>query len=222
MIDITIDEDLFLDGLQYFRDEIPFAMSVSMNRTASRAVDQLREDLPGQFTIRNTRTQRGVQMIGSHKRHLEAQIGSRDQYMVLQTTGGEKRPEHGSDVVVPMVGPSMPRTTKRSTTPRRKWPSTLLRKQGTFAGIPKHWEEHPSKSKRAKSGVWQRFQRGSHRWLRLLYVFEPLVSIAPRWPLQQTVDHIFGAHWQDEAWRIMDDIMEQATRRRGRGGRRYR
>lgn len=84
--------------------EIPFAMSLAMNLAGKEAVELVRREVPGRFTIRQQAVLRGFRHNPTHKRdwpNLRVEVGTVDRFWVLHETGGTKRPESGSNLAIP-------------------------------------------------------------------------------------------------------------------------
>lgn len=79
--------------------QISFATAVALTRVAQDARDKIRAEMPKHFTLRNKRVLRGVTIERARKQdwpHCAAKVGTLDEFMVMQITGGEKRPRRGA------------------------------------------------------------------------------------------------------------------------------
>ena len=110
------------------RDQIPFAVSVALTRTAQDAYKGLRKGVAlGNnqfFTIRNMRVEQGIRMQAARKAdwpHPYAVVGDKDAFMVLHVTGGEKKSRAGhARVAVPFDILASKRTAAGSIIARKK------------------------------------------------------------------------------------------------------
>lgn len=78
----------------------PFAASLALNRTAIGARDQVRENLPRRFRLRNNWTRGGIQARTSNKGSLMARVLAPD-YMLIQETGGTRKPTRSKLLAAP-------------------------------------------------------------------------------------------------------------------------
>lgn len=104
-LDIEVEMAAALDGLDAVaRKQIPFAMSRTLTLLAQEAVSKKRSKMPSIFKIRSKRVVKGISMLRAEKSDwplMEATVGSKDYFMVLQETGGAKRAEKGKHVAIP-------------------------------------------------------------------------------------------------------------------------
>lgn len=189
-VELTVDLSDFERRMSRLaRDQVPFATALTLTRVTLHARDELREDLPNHFVIRNRWTERGVVAKTASKRDLEAIVGHRDEYMARQATGGTKRPKSASLVAIPKA--ARPRPT--SPTPRSRWPRQMLARARTFV-------------RRLPGGKLALLQRaGKGRFpLKVLYLFAPQVNVPARWPLLRTVEKAIADVWvktAEDAWK---------------------
>jgi len=123
--------------LERFRvDQYPFAAAVALTRTAQDAQAEVRAGLPRRFTIRNRWVSQGIRIVPATKRRLESWVGSRDDFMALQETGGIKRPR-GEHLAVPT---EKVRRRKRGLISKAQRPRRVLQKPKVFLcsqpGVP--------------------------------------------------------------------------------------
>lgn len=88
------------------RKQLPFATAVALTRLAQDAQTRVRDGMASKFKLHGNRLVRGVQIKRAEKRDwpdVRAVVGDRDEFMVLQETGGERRAEKGggSHVAIP-------------------------------------------------------------------------------------------------------------------------
>lgn len=88
------------------KEQIPYATAVALTAVATRARDQIKSELPHEFTIRRPWTASGIRAEMAHKRDwpkTAARIGSVDPYMVDFETGGPHKLE-GTRSTGPKIG----------------------------------------------------------------------------------------------------------------------
>lgn len=115
------------------RKQIPFASALALTRTAQAGQAALRHDMPKHFTLRSTWVQRGIQVKSARKQDWPAQaaeVGTRDEFMVMHTTGGTKTPYRARALAIP--GRTARTRTSTGRTKRSMQPRALLRKPNHF------------------------------------------------------------------------------------------
>jgi len=128
---VTINTDAgdLVRTLERFRvNQYPFAAAVALTRTAQDAQAEVRAELPTRFTIRNRWVSQGIRIVPAKKNCLEAEVGSRDDFMALQETVGIKRPR-GEPLAVPT---EKVRRTKRGLISKAQRPRQVLQKPKVF------------------------------------------------------------------------------------------
>lgn len=189
-----------------YADEVPYAMSRALNRTAWKARKYLQEQLPSEFVVRNQWTSRGMQVEQASKRKLLAVVGSVRDYMEVQTTGGD-RPHAGETMGVPIIGGA--RKTKRSIIGLRNQPAALLKRYGYEPPTPGKGYARPGKNKRyfmapIKGGpqvaLYKRlrkrtWQHGKRTPLQIMYAFKSVAKIDKRWRHDEFVTGIIRQFW---------------------------
>ena len=197
---IKVNDKEFRRRMKGFEKQIPFAMSKALNATARDAVEVTKARLDDDFTIRSRWVQKGIRANFSNKRNLVATVGSVDEFMQDQATGGTRK-----DGAVPMVGRGLPRPKITSPTRRAKWPGSLLEKRNAFIGDP---------FDSGVEGLWQRIMKGRGKsrkaGLRLLYTFEDEVQIPARWPLQDHVEEVVQERWADHTISAIQEAIDTA------------
>lgn len=107
--------------------QVPYATARALTALAKAAQTEIRAHLgdPGRFRLRSTWTARGIRIVPAEKRDYpacQAIVGSRDEYLVLQETGGTKTPNSGRRLAIPAKIPASRRGTlgvPKSIRPRR-------------------------------------------------------------------------------------------------------
>lgn len=94
MITIESDIDQAMAKLEAAIGEkqLKFSASKALNQTAYQIQGELRKNMPQRFTVRRPWVISGIQVERATKENLVATIYSRDKFMELQETGGDKDP----------------------------------------------------------------------------------------------------------------------------------
>ena len=128
----------------------------------------MRRTLPFNFNIRNRRVSQGIRIKPATKREPVAELGSIDDFMVLQETGGVRKPRSSSRLAVPTA------EIKRTATgriPAAKRPRKLLARRNVFVH---------------RGTIFQRTKAG----LKALFVLTPSARIEPRLGLRITAQRV--------------------------------
>ena len=126
-LDVTADVAKATAHLsQTARKRVPSAVAKALTRTAYDARDAVRAEMPRRFTIRRPWVVQGVGVTPANPRTLSAEVWSRDRFMALQETGGEKT----GKLAIP-VG-RMAQIAKTQVIPKSQWPKALRGKPGVF------------------------------------------------------------------------------------------
>lgn len=127
---------------RYQRRELPFALSQALTATAFDVRRQVVEKtFPGAFELRNKGFARGIMRVDkARKRDPNAQVYDRRElpYLVMQETGGIKRPRSGSHIAVPQQARRGARGVVKRDRPRVvlaspkgfKTPNAIFRRKG--------------------------------------------------------------------------------------------
>jgi hypothetical protein len=120
------------------KDQIPFATAVALTRVAQDAREEVVSKMPEHFTVRSKRVLAGVKIDPARKADWPrcfSRVGTLDQFMALQVTGGVKRPQKGAaHIAVPT------RLIKRTATgavPGSKKPRRLRDRKDVFLDAQK-------------------------------------------------------------------------------------
>jgi hypothetical protein len=106
-LEITADTRSFMVTIDDLAvDQVPFALSRTLNKLAVEARDDVRDTVgDGRFILRQPAFIRaGVQAEMSTKADLVAKVKDIDSFMLLQEKGGQKLPHHGRFIAVPLSG----------------------------------------------------------------------------------------------------------------------
>lgn len=159
--------------------QLPFATAVALTRVAQDAQEGVRRDMPHRFKLRGSRLLKGVQITRAEKRdwpNPKAQVGSRDEFMVTQELGGERRPQKGASF---MAIPTRVVTSQRTSTggvPRRLKPRNVNKARK----IP--GDRIVAPLSKGKSATGKKLDEASFWLLRRR------VKIKPRFRLRETVE----------------------------------
>lgn len=119
---INVMAQITADMQRTARNQMPFVLSLAINRVAPGARDHVRQKLPAKFTLRNQYTVRGIMVRPGSKADPTAVIRAPG-YMAIQETGGEKNPAAGRQYLSAPAGDLMG---SRSVIPKRMRPRALL------------------------------------------------------------------------------------------------
>lgn len=104
------------------KSQMPFVLSLAINRTASGARDSVRQKLPAKFTLRNQYTVRGIMARPGNKADPTAVIRAPG-YMAIQEDGGTRTPGSGRKYLSAPAGDLLG---SRSVIPKHMRPRALL------------------------------------------------------------------------------------------------
>lgn len=166
----------------FARKQLPFATAVSLTHLARESQERVQVEMTGRFKLHGTRLQQGVRIKPADKRdwpNLRAIVGDKDEFMVRQETGGEKRAQKGaSQVAIPVA---MVAKLKGPTgrPPRRLVPKVIMNQSGIYerpgdaiVASPRRAEKLLGNERKAALRLW--FVRSS-------------VRIKPRFKFRETV-----------------------------------
>ena len=189
-MDFRVAVDTDITKLHHFlnesvRKQIPFATAVALTRVAQGAVNEVRGTLPRKFNLRSHRLPKGIQMNRAEKKdwpNITADVGSKDDFMVLQETGGIKKAKSGSHVAVPT---RLVKRTKGGKIRKAQKPSSIMVKKGAI--------------KTSSHIIRKRTKRNP---LALMYTLKSAVRIKPVFGMEETVvQHsraTYGKHFKRE------------------------
>lgn len=161
----TIDISRLADRLQNATEGMIFAGVVALTRTAKHGQRAVQDNLPEVFNIRNKFTIQGIRITPATKQNQEAEVYSKDWYMPVHETGGQRSNAKGFWIPVGIraaIGIS-----KKELIPRWASPKNLLKykqKAGRLDSTPFY------RTIKGTSGIWAR--DGSAKYpIHLLYKF---------------------------------------------------
>lgn len=206
-VSVEVDTKQLEAAMADLERSTPFAMSLALNKVAQAAVKDMRQSAKKTFILRNTWVSKGIRMNASTRSHLQAEVGTVDQFMVPQVEGGEKRGKNGGNVAIPLVGKGRGRVRKRALTMPEDWPQALAaRDKDVFVGTAGRKKKAGTRKRRknpnainATTGggvyaVWRRMPK--HR-LKMVYAFQQQVTIPQRWKMYDIVKESVDRNWQN-------------------------
>lgn len=176
--------------------QLPFAVSVALNRVGKTARATQIDAMFSRFTIRRpARTRSSIRMFASSKRDLRVTLSLRDAWFVQHEQGGLRRPGDVQRSIVQGVGARerRRRIVRGSNTPR----ATLA--AGGFIGT----------TRTGKRAFFRRAGRGRRRRV-LAFVLEPQVRLQPRLRFRDTVERVCALQWAIEFERAFAEARQTA------------
>jgi hypothetical protein len=168
---------------------LKFALALALTRTAKAAQAEVIRQLPERFTIRTTWVKRGIRIIPATKKRLQSSVIVKDDFMIRQEEGGEKRSLTGHAVAIPVAI----RASKRSVTRPSRYPGALLDK-------PRHFLA-PFRSDPSTRGL---FRRRGKKSLTLLYILKDSVDVPARFEFEETVGDVAAKVFGKELDKAVD------------------
>lgn len=180
----------------FYREQLPFATAAALTRTAQDARAEVVRNLPQHFTIRGRRVEQGVRIVRAEKRDWPnpvAKVGTMDEFMALQVTGGRKVAQRGARHVAVPTRLVAAKRTNTGAIPRALKPRPLRERKDVFqAGQT----IRRRLGKRTKGSLLNLKGEGT------LYNLVPEAKIRPRWPLPTEVEtsatSTYGEHFERE------------------------
>lgn len=177
------------------RDQLPFAVAKTLTKTAYQASDEIKNNLRMDFILRNRYTERGIRVRRATKHRPQSEVGSIDEYMVLQELGGTKTARDGRVAVPRDIKKDVKELIKK-----RNRPGPLMKRANEKAGTRKRKGGKPlpffARMSSGKEGIFVR--RGKGRVpIDVLYVFEDSVEITPRLGLRKTAARVADENMQE-------------------------
>lgn len=164
-----------------FTRSVPWATREALSLTADDARNALRDTLNRYVTVRKPWPLKGIQSRKATLANMTSKVIVKDEVLALTAIGGERLPEVGKTVAVPIKA----RPQKTAVTGPQKWPGALLRNKAKY--FVEYLED-------GTSLVWKRLKRGK----RLMYAIKKSVHIDQQWPafdiVQAVVDRQFHRH----------------------------
>lgn len=157
--------------------QVPYASSRAINEVLLFAQNQVRRELPEHFKIRSEWVSKGIRVKFSDKRTLTGMIFTKDPFMGLQETGGEK-PRKGKEQAVPFSirgGYGGDQKTLKS-----RWPGQLVGKDKAFQ----------IRTEKRVGLVLRSKGRGKRKNEVLYVLLGKAVKVRARWNFRKRVEEI--------------------------------
>ena len=185
---------------------VPYATAVALTRIAQRAQKEVRANLPKRFQVRRPWIQQGIRILAAKKSQWptpEAVVGSRDAFMVLQETGGTKRPGSGTHLAFPT---ERVRTGAKGSIPKGKRPMQVIGTRRTFKAVIK------TGSNAGKLAVLRRSEKDRYP-LQVLYVFGKKADVPARFGFAEEVTQVAAKHFGNTYAREFEKAVRNARGR---------
>jgi hypothetical protein len=184
--------------------QVPFATAKALTRVAQDAQAEVRKELPHRFTLRSSWLVQGIRIVPAEKRDwpkARAIVGTRDQFLEIQETGGTKRPAKGAKNLAIPTAATTSRRTGTGRIPIARKPRALLDRPDVFV------KDH---------GIRQRRRRKtSGTPVLTLFLLRPAAKIKPRLGLRETVQKVVEDRYALRFREAFDQAI-QTPRRAGR------
>lgn len=180
--------------------QVPFATALALTMTAQDGQSGVQDSLPRRFTLRNNRVRSGIRITPATKSTLRAIVGSVDDFMEGQETGGTKRARDHSRVAVPVEA----RRNKRDLIPKSQKPAALRGRRRVLA-----WNGSNILSRKGGFGILERVGKARYP-LRVLYWLKKGVKLRPLLGLKGTVLDIVGRRFGLNFARAMEQAQRSA------------
>ena len=190
--------------------QAPFAIALALTRTAMDARSAAVDSLPEAFEIRNNWVERTFRITKAQKGHNPMAImGSTYEPMALQAEGGTKTGAGASDVAVPIAA----RADESAVTKPASWPGRLAKKRDFFVAPFGGGLVGKASTGASGVGVFQRIgRRRERKHLRLWWLIEPKVVVAPRWAFEKITQTAVQLALVDNFWAAMEQAVKTARR----------
>jgi hypothetical protein len=199
---VSVQVENMRDVIAGFRgiadDQIPFATALSLTQTAKLAQAEIWKELPLRFTIRRLQwAKQGIRIAAATKRELVAIVEDIHKYMELQEQGGDKAPQYGKFLAIPLNGA---RRSERALINSGDLPHAVMASGLGFirGNVMYRAAFVRSRSRRGFRGV-KGFQSGKwSRQIQPMYALVPRANVPKRYGFEQIVRAAVGEHWEQE------------------------
>jgi hypothetical protein len=141
LIKTTIDIDRGLAMLDLILKKVPYATNNALTRTAKELVGVEREELKGEFQIRKQFILNRVRILKYSKPNdlwtfvgIDRNVQGGPLLLTMFEDGGEKTPDHGSELAVPITGSPARPAFAQKVTPRLLYKALNMQKHVTAGG----------------------------------------------------------------------------------------
>jgi hypothetical protein len=207
MITVRLQAKNLIEELEILGNKhIPFAMARALTWVAIDSQKQIVREMPLHFIIRSNRVLKGIRTTPASKQTMTSSVGSIDDFMELQQTGGIKKPKGTAHNV---STPQGIRSSIKELIPKSKKPPSIAGK------ISKRKEE--GKKARKKEPFWLRSEGDSFLMTRFgtnkkdikaLYIMKKTVKLKPIFGLDKTVYKVVKQRWD----RLFELSLDRAER----------
>jgi hypothetical protein len=182
--------------------QVPFATAKALTKTAQDAQAAQRAALPQRFKLRSNWVMQGIRIVPASKRdwpRSHAIVGSKDEFLVLQETGGRKRPAKGAKNVAVPTAATERRRGAGGRLPKSAKPRAIISsKAGFFA-------DRAIKRRQARKATGAR--------ALTLFLLRPSATIKPRLKLRETVERTVARVYQARFREALDDAVRAPRRK---------
>jgi hypothetical protein len=190
------------------RKQVPFAAALALTRVAQLGQLRVRSRLPSKFHLRSGWVAGGIRVVPARKSdwpHQYSAVGSRDDFMLMQETGGTKRPRSAPALAIP--GVRQPRGAG-GRMPKGQRPAALLKRRGYFT------QRLTSGRNKGQMALLQRTS-GERYPLRVVYLFEPKAQIRPAFRFREDVEDSASRQYAAVFGRVLNQALATAIPKGG-------
>lgn len=183
----------------------------ALNETAFRARNDLIENYQHVFNVRNRSLPKKVTVVKAKKENLRASVGFPFDWMLLNTTGGTKRPEVKKNLSVPVKFGKKETRLASGKIKQSFRPANLLKYGDTHKKRKKGKVANPHAVKiRTKNGkeLIARRNKADRKKMDWLYVQTPTGNVKKRWWFTEIVQHAVSEHLKKEFEKSMKWLSE--------------
>lgn len=196
-----LDLPVFFAGVR--KNQVPFAAAVAMTRTVVDALGDLRGGLPKRFTVRSTRTGKGISSFRANKKDwpkLVAGLGVLDEWLARHEEGGVQTPTRGSSFAVPTRLVAS-RRTGGGAIPKRLKPRELITME---------------RARRIEDKIRSTRHVGSLRGEPLLFLLRRRIHLEPRLEGRRTLERVAQARMMEHFERELTAALKSERMRANR------
>ena len=208
MANVSVDTSQLQRRLSALPGQVRFATAYMLTQLAKDGREAATRRIGEAFDRPVRFTQSAITIKPATKANLTSVVFAKDiqaGYLSIQETGGERRPEPGAPVIVPVnirlnTAGNIPRGKVRREVAK---PTTFVSRQDT------------SRTRHLPPGIYQRLKRPKGKAMRppkLLVALEKLVRYRPRFRFNETVHDAVGESLE-RRWREAKDRALQTARR---------
>lgn len=179
------------------REQFRFSVAKALTKTAADVQREVRKNMPSRFILRRQWIVQGIQIERATKQNLEAMVFSRDKFMKLQETGGQKNPLRNY-IAIPT---SMVKRTKTDLITKADRPASLGDKAEVIEMNGHKWLALKKPRKAA----------GGQR-LKLLYLLVPRAQMKERLGLAKDGERVARARFSDNLREALEQTVRTARR----------